>query len=217
MYTARRYITCILPGMAPSRDVPSVHTYHRILDGTSQATLEKGLRTATVQDILKASNVSRRTFYQYFSSKEDALKGLYQSHTERLLGRMVEAADQADGEARKVMAALDAFLDFQVEGGELLMQLHAEAIRPESALLPVREEVIDGIVDIMDTHIISALGGLKLDKMVYRAMLLGIEGMCIHIERQGRFNTEDAAYVRSIAQPLMMGVLMNHGRLPKRD
>ena len=202
--------------MAPSREVPSLNTYRRILDGTASATLSKGLRACTVQDILATAGVSRRTFYQYFKSKEDALKGLYESHTMALLQKMQTAVDETEGEAPKIMAALQAFLDFQVKGGELLMQLHAEAIRPESALLPVREAVLDGIVELLDTQVAVALGGLKLDLMVYRSLLLGIEGMCIHIERQGRFTDEDATYVRSIAQPMVIGVLMNHGRLPKR-
>ena len=201
--------------MASSREVPSLNTFARILDGCAAATLERGLRGCTVQDILGHAGVSRRTFYQYFSSKEDALKALYARHTDRLLKRMHAAAAEAEGDTQKIVAALDSFLDLQVEGGELLMQLHAEAMRPESTLLQVREEVMDGIVALLDQHVGHALR-VQLDPMVYRSMLLGIEGICLHINRQGRFTREDAAYVRSIAQPSMVGVLMNHARLPKR-
>ena len=205
--------TSYTPAMALQHEVPS--TFARILEGCAAATLEKGLRGCTVQDMLGHAGVSRRTFYQYFNSKEDALGALYARHTHRLLSRMHAAAAEAEGDTPKIVAALDTFLEMQVEGGELLMQLHAEAMRPESALLPIREEVLDGIVALLDEHVGRALT-VRLDPLVYRSMLLGIEGLCIHIERQGRFTREDAAYVRSIAQPSMVGVLMNHSRLPKR-
>jgi len=202
--------------MASTREAPSLNTYNRILDGTAAAATDKGLRACTVQDILGNAGVSRRTFYQYFSSKDDAFRGLYESYTVRLVAAMYAAADETEGEVPKIIAVLNTFLDFQVEGGELLMQLHAEAIRPESELLPVREEVLDRIVDLLDLNVGNALN-IRLDKMVYRSLVLGIEGLCIHIERQGHFNKADAEEVRRIAQPLMVAVLSNHQHLPKRE
>ncbi len=202
--------------MATTREAPSLNTYNRILDGTAAAAMDKGLRACTVQDILGSAGISRRTFYQYFSSKEDAFRGLYESYTVRLVAAMHAATDETEGDVPKILAALNTFLDFQVEGGELLMQLHAEAIRPESELLPVREEVLDRIVNLLDLHVGNALD-VRLDKMIYRSLILGIEGLCIHIERQGHFNKADADEVRRIAQPMMVAVLSSHQRLPKRE
>jgi AcrR family transcriptional regulator len=49
----------------------------RLVAGTISAIAEKGYRDATVTDIVAAAGVSRRTFYHYFSSKQDCYMAAY--------------------------------------------------------------------------------------------------------------------------------------------
>ena len=56
-------------------------TRGQILKGTAQVVARQGVRGCTVQDVLDASNVSRRTFYKQFGSMEAALDGLFEVAT----------------------------------------------------------------------------------------------------------------------------------------
>jgi AcrR family transcriptional regulator len=51
-----------------------ISTKDRIYKASLKIFSEKGFETTIVKDILKESNISRRTFYKYFNSKEDILK-----------------------------------------------------------------------------------------------------------------------------------------------
>ncbi len=49
-----------------------------------RAVLDRGLSQVTVEEIAAAANVSERTFFNYFSSKEEAVIGLDPSHADGL-------------------------------------------------------------------------------------------------------------------------------------
>lgn len=51
-------------------------TRDRILAGTLTALGARGVRKATIEDICLASNVSRRTLYRYFESREEIIANL---------------------------------------------------------------------------------------------------------------------------------------------
>lgn len=58
------------------RDRKRTETWSAIHNAAAELTLQKGLENVTVEDIAEISNVSRRTFFNYFSTKEDAILGL---------------------------------------------------------------------------------------------------------------------------------------------
>src|SRR6478672_474474 len=51
-------------------------TWSAIHEAASDAALEGGLASATVEAIAERSGISRRTFFNYFPTKEDAILGL---------------------------------------------------------------------------------------------------------------------------------------------
>src|SRR4051794_1966650 len=57
----------------------------RILQGAAAVFAAQGARLPSVEDILTASGVSRRTFYRFFDGKEAVLLALYCVGTEGLL------------------------------------------------------------------------------------------------------------------------------------
>ena len=58
----------------------------KLIRATGRAVLRRGLRDATVADIVDEASLSRRTFYQHFRSKEDACLELYQGMMVDLVG-----------------------------------------------------------------------------------------------------------------------------------
>lgn len=74
---------------------------------------ERGVDAVTVDDIARAADISRRTFFRYFASKDDLLHG----NPERQRDIVLEAADSAPGDlapgalVRRILLALTADFD----------------------------------------------------------------------------------------------------------
>lgn len=61
-----------------------------------RATLDRGLGQVTVEEIAESAMVSERTFFNYFTSKEDAVIGMDPEHVDRLRSAVLERpADEA--------------------------------------------------------------------------------------------------------------------------
>ena len=83
----------------------------RLAAGMIATVAERGLNEATIADVCAAAGVSRRTFYAYFSSKEEC----FLATAARLLAYLRGAADAASAEATdwpgRVTAKLRATLE----------------------------------------------------------------------------------------------------------
>lgn len=70
---------------------------HRLLDGLADSITERGYRTSTVADIVRAARTSKRTFYDHFTSKEECFLELLRADNEALALRIRSEVDpQAD-------------------------------------------------------------------------------------------------------------------------
>jgi AcrR family transcriptional regulator len=76
---------------------------------------EKGYVATSVADVLRAAGVSRETFYQQFSSKEDCFMVAYETAVTILLDDIGEALG-GDGEALGTLERLDGALGAYLEG-----------------------------------------------------------------------------------------------------
>lgn len=73
--------------MTDTQKSPQQNAREIVLNVFPELMMTKGYGKITVQDILKRANIGRTTFYAYFTSKEDVLKG----STERLRDGLINA------------------------------------------------------------------------------------------------------------------------------
>jgi AcrR family transcriptional regulator len=91
----------------------------RLAAGIIATVAERGLNEATITQICAAAGVSRRTFYAYFSSKEECFLAAYDTIVKHLrIAADAAAAEQADWPGR-VGAKLDATLGFLAANPDL--------------------------------------------------------------------------------------------------
>ena len=147
-----------------SRDFVAENQRERSLNGVVEAVAEHGFNETTIGKITDAAKISRRTFYEYFASKEDCFLAAYEMIDAHVRGSMLAVSAPSKPWPEQVRARLAALLDvlsrdlavarfFLVEplaaGGEIAaryrdsMQLLAEAIRPQSSLSEMDVEVRD--------------------------------------------------------------------------
>ncbi len=98
-----------------SREEVARSQRERILRGLAETMAVKGYVGASVADILSAAGVSRETFYQQFSSKQDCFMSAYEAAVETLLAGISasvdaggEPVDGMDGLRRAFGAYLEA-------------------------------------------------------------------------------------------------------------
>ena len=82
----------------------------RILAAVAEAVSEVGYAAMTVEDIIKAAGVSRRTFYEHFKSKEEAFLVSYEDISAQLMDAVVAAFDRTDSFITRVEDCMRAFL-----------------------------------------------------------------------------------------------------------
>jgi AcrR family transcriptional regulator len=84
----------------------------RMLLAVAEAVAEEGYATTTVADIIARARLSRRTFYEHFSDKEECFLAAYDTVVEQLLAAVGHAYEQPEDWAQKVHDGLETFLTY---------------------------------------------------------------------------------------------------------
>lgn len=196
---------------ARSRDAEALtrrraQTRRRILRAAAEVFSRKSVPEATVEDVLQAAGVSRRTFYQLFSDKVDLLAAVYARSIENLHAARLEATARKGSGIDRILAGFDVYLDFQRSAGAVVRVLASEALRPESPLRPMRRDVIEATAALYAERYAEA-EGRRLDLDVLRALVLMSEALGLH-ELSGDVDTpEDFERLRSTLHRIVRGAI----------
>jgi AcrR family transcriptional regulator len=95
-----------------SREQVTHHQRERLIAALAQVVDERGYVDATIADITAAAQVSRRTFYEHFKSKEECFLASFDVVVEHLHGLIEEAAVPVSDWPHRVVAGLRAILRF---------------------------------------------------------------------------------------------------------
>jgi TetR/AcrR family transcriptional regulator len=156
---------------AGSRDVQE-----RILDAVSHAAGKYGLPGLTVDLIQREAEVSRASFYQYFSSIDDCFWNTYHHHGGRLLSAVRDAVAAAE---RPELAALGVLVAQARERPDIAQLLMREGLGAGASALEEREWLIGGIVQAIEASGRAGTIDLPLEVMtggVFRFLSLRLDG-----------------------------------------
>jgi AcrR family transcriptional regulator len=153
-----------------------------IMAGAARVFSNKGLRAASVDDLLEAANVSRRTFYRLYQSKDDVALALYNFGTKGLVESWKRAIASSDDPIEQISKCIDAHLKNAAMVGRLVFVLGGEASRQESPLHTRRMEVHDELVEMLRAaHPDTA----KLDPLLVRTTILALEAVTRQVLTDG--------------------------------
>lgn len=156
----------------------------RILQGAATVFADMGVRATSVEDILKAAGVSRRTFYKAYDSKEAVMVELYRMGTDSLLGACMIAVSEGKTPLERIRGCIDAHLRSARHFGRLVFVLGGEAHRYESLLHARRMEVHEALASLFVTATAGHLSK-PVDPLLFRALILAIEGMTRMVLEEG--------------------------------
>lgn len=167
-----------------------------------------GVAAARVEDILEAAGIARRTFYKYFTGKEDVLAALYEVATDELLKAIVSGASAKGDTLDAVRGALDVYLDYHVENAALLRVLVEQAIRSDSPLAPGRQRFRKELYRILDEAVRARTGEVH-DPMLYAALVSALEGVSLELLSAGA-TTDDVVRAKRVVHLVMDRVLLGN-------
>jgi AcrR family transcriptional regulator len=147
-----------------------------VMRGAAKVFALRGVRLASIDDILAASRISRRTFYRLYDNKEDVMLALYRIGTDRLVEACRLAVSQASDPLRQIEGCIDAHLRSAQELGRLVFVLGGEAQHHESQLHAVRIGVHDALTSLL-AEASAAHWKTPIDPLVFRALVLALEGL----------------------------------------
>lgn len=165
----------------------------RILLGAAKVFGERGYGATSVEAILDAAEVSRRTFYRTFRSKEDVLRTLFDNSVQRLVRAVRESA--ADRKSpRDPVAAVDAYLRVHANAGPLARVLLLEQFSPGSPLAEQRNRAFATFSKLM-TQAAATSGRAPADPVLVAAVVAGINQVCVQMATEypeGNWDVERA-------------------------
>jgi AcrR family transcriptional regulator len=172
----------------------------RILSGAERAFRKLGFAAARVEDILAAAEVSRRTFYQRFESKEAVAEALLVRAVEVLVTAASARSSEERTPAAKLGAALDAYLELCQRHGPVVRDLLIESMRHGSRLSATRSRGVDAVVKF----VLEQLDGkTKPDPLVVQHVVLGYEGMVLFHMGANGLSASDAEKLRTTLGPVL--------------
>jgi AcrR family transcriptional regulator len=144
-----------------------------ILQGAAIVFADKGFRASSVEDILVAANISRRTFYRLYKSKEEVASALYQIGTGRLLEGCKAAIREEKEPLRQIERCIDAHLENAGVFGRLVYVLGGEAQARESLLYEQRMETHRALVSAL----VEGSSARRVEPLVFQALIIALEGV----------------------------------------
>lgn len=159
----------------------------RILRGAARVFGERGYGASSVEAILEAAQVSRRTFYRTFRSKEDVLRTLFDNSVQMLVRAVREATVEhrareaaAQGANDLAAPAVDAYLRVHANAGPLARVLLLEQFSPGSPLAEQRNRAFSTFSKLM-TQASANAGRAPADPLLVAAVVAGINQVCVEM------------------------------------
>lgn len=168
----------------------------------------KGVEKTTVQDLLDAASISRRTFYKYFKNKYDVLESVYCLSMEILMLRIQEKQYSADKFEDMIDSSVDAYFDYHTSLGPIISMMHEEALRVNSPLAKHRLVGHKFLVGLMSEQVERFLNK-RYDSIVFYSLVWMIEAASQQLLNDTNCSGSDIIRRKSVMSGMMKSVLIN--------
>ena len=168
-----------------SRSYVEANQGQRMLAAVADVVSLKGYAALTVEDIVAAAGVSRKSFYGIFNDKEEAFLAAYDAISGELIQRVQAAYEATETFADAALACLAAFLEFAaadaryadicivevLAAGPIAIERHNRAMATFARLLHTAADRVAGRIRPPELTAETIIGGIH--QVVYTRVLRG--------------------------------------------
>jgi len=152
----------------------------RIYEAMATAIAHGGYASVTVSDVVRAARISRRTFYEHFTDKEDCFVATYRSGCENgvaQIGAALRALDEPDWRTR-LWVSLESYLDILAAEPHFASVLLIDVLGAGPRALAMRERILNIYVEhyrgLRELAIEEESGLVRVPDEFLRALVGGI-------------------------------------------
>lgn len=176
----REIINRVLKAQRDEGSSSRAHARTEILIHSISVFSRRGLERTTVQDLLDAASISRRTFYKYFRNKYDVLESIYRISIDNMMLRFRREAERGRSISEVIRSTCDIYFDYHLSLGPIIRLMMEEARRADSVLAPHRSVAYDTVAAVMQAEM-QRVTGRKLDKLVYQTLIWMLESYSLDL------------------------------------
>jgi AcrR family transcriptional regulator len=196
---------------APPREVRVPRQRQRLLRAAADEFAERGYAGASSESISKRAGMSKATFYEHFSNKEECILALFDRAGEVIVTGMADAAREVGpNDARERMrAATRAFLTVLFDHPEFAQTLLVEIIGAGPKAAGRRDQIIQVFADRLDAENAEAARRGLIERFASPHDAFAVVGAIIElVSRHVRLgNPKDALELAPVIDRLIDGVL----------
>jgi AcrR family transcriptional regulator len=157
-----------------SRRYVAEHHRVRILDAVADVVSLVGYAAMSVEAIVGAAGVSRRTFYDNFKSKEDAFLAAYDQIGTELFDRVRAAYAASDSFPTGVVACLEAFFQFSASQPQYADMLIVEVLAAGQVAIERRNAVLRTLAELLHAGAETVRVGVRPPALIAETIIGGI-------------------------------------------
>jgi AcrR family transcriptional regulator len=196
---------------APPPEVRLPIQRQRLLSGAAAEFAERGYAGASSESISRRAGMSKATFYEHFSNKEDCIIALFDHATEVVMQAQSVAAESAgSGDAiERMRAGTRAFLSALSEYPEFAQTLLVEIIGAGPRAARRRDQILQDFAEALDAENASAAGRGLIARFASPLDAVAIVGAITElVSRQVRLQEpRDVFELAPVIDRLILGVL----------
>ncbi|MDQ0352689.1 AcrR family transcriptional regulator [Alkalibacillus filiformis] len=136
---------------------------------------EKGFHVTSVQEIVDRANVAKGSFYNYFTSKNDLIRAIYDFYFAVLEEAMVEEKTQTDDPKEQFQNQLAVFFEFFLNNKPLIKMIMKEQIPIDRDMESFMTEMKQQHYDWLHQNI-KRIYGQEAEPYIYDVLVI-VDGM----------------------------------------
>jgi AcrR family transcriptional regulator len=145
---------------APPPEVRLPLQRDRLLRAAAAEFAERGYAGASSESISRRAQMSKATFYEHFTNKEDCILALFDAAAQTVGAAMATASRRVGRRdaLEQMQAATRAFLQVVAENAEFAQTLLVEIIGAGPRAAQRRDQIMQGFADVLDAENAAAAG-----------------------------------------------------------
>ncbi|HWC08204.1 MAG TPA: TetR/AcrR family transcriptional regulator [Solirubrobacterales bacterium] len=150
----------------------------RLVVAMLMAAAELGYRETNVQDVIDRAGVSRPTFYEHFSNKEDCFLAAFDTSAARLRSK-VDAAAASGGEVwrDRLRRSLEALIEFAIAEPQTARTLIVEARAASADAVMRRVQLLEHFANCLDAEVSDLLPPGSYSAITAAGVVGGVEAL----------------------------------------